>query len=132
MGERLRMGILCSRDRREVIMRFDAFSFGSIRIDGVTYQHDVIIDQGHVRKRKKKPSKKFRDPFGHTVWCLFLKASIQTKPTSQLGKSLAGQGASRFDIGPHRNSSQNAAARLGVPACELHVPLGFPAARIEV
>jgi len=47
-------------------MRVEAFSFGSIRIDGVTYTHDVVIDRGHVRKRKKKPSKKFRDAFGHT------------------------------------------------------------------
>jgi hypothetical protein len=46
-------------------MRFDAFSFGSIRIDGVTYQHDVVIDRGQVRKRKKKPSKAFREAFGH-------------------------------------------------------------------
>src|SRR6266403_5497606 len=46
--------------------RFDAFSFGSIRIDGVTYEHDVVIDRGQVRKRKKKPSKAFRDAFGHT------------------------------------------------------------------
>src|SRR2546426_1736380 len=47
-------------------MRFEAFSFGSIRIDGVTYEHDVVIDHGQVRKRKKKASKKFRDAFGHT------------------------------------------------------------------
>ncbi len=47
-------------------MRFEAFSFGSIRIDGVTYENDVVIDRGQVRKRKKKPSKKFRDAFGHT------------------------------------------------------------------
>ena len=47
-------------------MRFEAFSFGSIRIDGVTYDHDVVIDRVHVRKRKKKPSKEFRDAFGHT------------------------------------------------------------------
>ena len=47
-------------------MRFEGFSFGSIRIDGVTYTHDVVIDRGQVRKRKKKPSKKFRDAFGHT------------------------------------------------------------------
>jgi len=47
-------------------MRFDSFSFGSIRIDGNTYDHDVVIDRGEVRKRKKKPSKKFRDVFGHT------------------------------------------------------------------
>jgi hypothetical protein len=47
-------------------MKFEAFSFGSIRIDGVTYEHDVIIDRGAVRKRKKKPSKQFREEFGHT------------------------------------------------------------------
>jgi hypothetical protein len=47
-------------------MHFEAFSFGSIRIDGVTYEHDVVIDRGRVRKRKKKPSKKFRNAFGHT------------------------------------------------------------------
>jgi len=47
-------------------MRFEGLSFGCIRIDGVTYLHDVVIDRGEVRKRKKKPSKKFRDAFGHT------------------------------------------------------------------
>ena len=47
-------------------MRFEKFSFGSIRIDGTTYEHDVVIDRGQVRKRKKKPSKQFRDTFGHT------------------------------------------------------------------
>jgi hypothetical protein len=47
-------------------MRFEKFSFGSIRIDGVTYEHDVVIDRGKVHKRIKKPSRKFRDAFGHT------------------------------------------------------------------
>jgi hypothetical protein len=47
-------------------MRFDGFSFGSIRIDGVTHEHDVVIDRGTVRRRKKKPSKQFREAFGHT------------------------------------------------------------------
>ncbi|RQS62172.1 hypothetical protein DID96_32130 [Burkholderia sp. Bp8963] len=47
-------------------MDFEAFSFGSIRINGVTYEHDVVIDRGQVRKRKKKPSKPFREVFGHT------------------------------------------------------------------
>src|SRR5262249_2290816 len=50
----------------EVLSRFDAFAFGSIRIDDVTYEHDVVIEQGEVRKRKKKPSKKYRGEFGHT------------------------------------------------------------------
>ena len=47
-------------------MRFEALSFGTIRIDGVTHEHDVVIDRGQVRKRSKKPSKKYRDQFGHT------------------------------------------------------------------
>jgi hypothetical protein len=47
-------------------MRFEELSFGSIRIDGITYEHDVVIDRGEVRKRKKKASKRFRDAFGHT------------------------------------------------------------------
>ncbi|HKW72496.1 MAG TPA: MTH938/NDUFAF3 family protein [Candidatus Dormibacteraeota bacterium] len=47
-------------------MRIDRFSFGSIRIEGETYDRDVVIDRGEVRLRKKKPSKQFRDRFGHT------------------------------------------------------------------
>ncbi len=47
-------------------MRFEGFSFGSIRIDGITYERDVVIDRGRVRKRKKKLSKKYRGEFGHT------------------------------------------------------------------
>jgi hypothetical protein len=47
-------------------MQFESLSFGSIRIDGITYEHDVVIDRGKVRKRSKKPSRKFRDAFGHT------------------------------------------------------------------
>jgi hypothetical protein len=47
-------------------MQIQNFSFGSIWIDGTTHEHDVVIEGGEVRKRKKKPSKKFRDDFGHT------------------------------------------------------------------
>jgi len=47
-------------------MRFDNFSFGSLQIDASTYEHDVVIDRGEIRDRKKKPSKKFRNDFGHT------------------------------------------------------------------
>jgi len=47
-------------------LEFQAFSFGSIRIDGTTYDYDVVIDRGRVLKRRKKPSKKFRARFGHT------------------------------------------------------------------
>ena len=47
-------------------MRVDKLSFGSIRIDGVTYEHDVVVDRGKIHKRKKKLSRKFREEFGHT------------------------------------------------------------------
>ncbi len=47
-------------------MHFDDLSFGSIRIDGVAYEHDVVVDRGEIRKRRKKPSRKFRGEFGHT------------------------------------------------------------------
>ena len=47
-------------------MQFTGYSFGSVRVDGVTYDHDLIIDRGKVRKRKKAASRKFRGAYGHT------------------------------------------------------------------
>ncbi len=47
-------------------MRFTGYSFGSVRVDGVTYDHDLIIDRGKIRKRKKAASKRFRGAYGHT------------------------------------------------------------------
>jgi hypothetical protein len=47
-------------------MQFTGYSFGSVRVDGVTYDHDLVIDRGKVRKRKKAASRKFRAAFGHT------------------------------------------------------------------
>jgi len=41
-------------------------SFGEIEIDGQHYHHDVVIERGRVRKRKKGPSKIHRAAFGHT------------------------------------------------------------------
>ena len=47
-------------------MRFGGYTFGSIEVDGTTYDHDLVIDHGSVRKRKKGPSKAMRAEFGHT------------------------------------------------------------------
>jgi hypothetical protein len=33
-------------DTRETGMRLERFSFGSLRIDDVTYRQDVVIDRG--------------------------------------------------------------------------------------
>src|SRR5271167_4228896 len=60
------LGRLWPTSQGDEAMRFEGFIFGSIRIDGVSYDHDVVIDRGQVLKRKKQASKKFREAFGHT------------------------------------------------------------------
>src|ERR1039457_3515078 len=65
----LRSAALAGRPRRRYPrppMKFQQFSFGQTRIDGIEYGYDVVIDRGKVGKRKKKASKKFREAFGHT------------------------------------------------------------------
>ena len=47
-------------------MHFEELTFGSIKIDGVEYDHDIVVECGKIRKRKKGPSKPFRSQFGHT------------------------------------------------------------------
>lgn len=41
-------------------------SFGLIEVDGSRFDHDVVIEAAHVRRRKKGPSKRQRGAFGHT------------------------------------------------------------------
>lgn len=47
-------------------MRINAYEFGRITIDGVAYDHDVVVEAGRIRKRKKGPSKPRQAEFGHT------------------------------------------------------------------
>ena len=47
-------------------MKARLLDFGSIEVEGLRYEHDIVIDGGTVRKRKKKPSKLYRSEFGHT------------------------------------------------------------------
>jgi|SRR4029453_18724239 hypothetical protein len=50
-------------------MKARLVKFGEIEIEGKRYTHDFVIDGGKVRKRKKGPSKDFREKFGHTpLW----------------------------------------------------------------
>lgn len=41
-------------------------AFGSIEVEGQLYDHDVVLEDGVVRKRKKKPSRAFGEEYGHT------------------------------------------------------------------
>jgi hypothetical protein len=47
-------------------MKARLVKFGQIEVEGKRYTHDVVIEGGKVRKRKKGPSKQFRGEFGHT------------------------------------------------------------------
>ncbi len=52
--------------RAIVTVQLELVDFGIIEIEGQRYEHDVLIEAGTVRKRRKGPSKPFRDDFGHT------------------------------------------------------------------
>lgn len=47
-------------------MDVDYPGFGSIVVDGERYDHDVVVEDGAVRPRKKGPSKAHRGTYGHT------------------------------------------------------------------
>ncbi len=69
-------------------MHIDEFAFGHIVIDGDRYEYDVIVDRGRIRKRRKKPSRKFRGTFGHTP------LSIEEKiPWKKCRRLIIGTGA---------------------------------------
>lgn len=41
-------------------------SFGLIEIDGRRFEHDVVVEGGVVRRRRKQASKVYRERYGHT------------------------------------------------------------------
>src|SRR3972149_2770726 len=47
-------------------MQCRLISFGQIEIDGRRFDHDVVIEKGRIRRRKKGPSKRHRAEYGHT------------------------------------------------------------------
>ena len=47
-------------------MKAKLVAFGEIELKGERYTHDVVIERGRIRRRRKGPSKPLRDRFGHT------------------------------------------------------------------
>jgi hypothetical protein len=47
-------------------MKARVVGFGEIELEGKRFDADVVIERGRARRRRKKPSKPFRDRFGHT------------------------------------------------------------------
>ena len=95
-------------------MRFEDLSFGSIQIDGVTYNYDVVIDRGEIRKRKKKPSKQFRDAFGHTP------LSVGEKIPWKCRRLVIGTGGGALPVMPEvkREAKRRKVKLLVVPTAE--------------
>ena len=47
-------------------MKMRMQTFGEIEVDGKRYDYDLVIEQGGIRKRSKKPSKTYWARYGHT------------------------------------------------------------------
>ncbi|MGH2358647.1 MAG: MTH938/NDUFAF3 family protein [Candidatus Limnocylindria bacterium] len=47
-------------------MNISLVSFGQLEINGRRFDHDVVMEGGRVRRRKKRPSKPYRERYGHT------------------------------------------------------------------
>ena len=54
------------RSVEDGLMKWGKCKLGSLKIDGEKYSKDIILDRGELRRRKKKPSREFREQFGHT------------------------------------------------------------------
>jgi hypothetical protein len=95
-------------------MRFEAFSFGFLRVDGVTYDHDVVIDRGKILKRKKGRSKKFHDAYGHTP------VSVEEKIPWKCRQLVIGTGTGALPIMPEvkREAKRRKIKLLVLPTAE--------------
>jgi hypothetical protein len=102
-------------------MRLERFTFGSIRIDGVTYDQDVVIDRGKVRERKKAPSKEFRHVFGHTP------LSVEEKIPWKCRRLVVGTGA--HGALPVMDEVRREAVRRRVELLTLSTPKAIEALR---
>src|SRR5262249_27778244 len=54
------------RSVEDGLMKWGKCKLGSLKIDGEKYTNDIILDRGELRRRRKKPSREFREQFGHT------------------------------------------------------------------
>jgi hypothetical protein len=76
-------------------MDVDYPGFGAIVIDGERFDHDVVVEAERVRRRKKGPSKPYRDRYGHTP------LSVDEEIPWSTGQLVVGTGASgRLPIMP--------------------------------
>lgn len=94
-------------------------SFGLIEIDGRRFDHDVIIEAGRIRRRKKGPSKRYRAEYGHTPLSGD-EAVPWSAPRLIVGTGVSGQLPITDDLYREaRRRGVEIVARPTVEACEL-------------
>src|SRR5437870_8384969 len=69
-------------------MKARLVKFGEIEVEGKRYTHDVVIDGGKVRKRKKGPSKQFRETARYRGHCGAHIGSLSAAGGSEEGPSV--------------------------------------------
>jgi hypothetical protein len=65
-------------------------AFGVLDVDGQRYDHDVVIERGAIRERRKGPSKPYRQAYGHTPLSVD-EAIPWSEPTLIIGTGASGQ-----------------------------------------
>jgi len=103
-------------------VRFEKFSFGCIRIDGAAYEYDVVIDRGEVYRRMKKPSRKFKDDFGHTP--LSIEEKIPWKGCSRLVIGTGATGALPVMEDVRKEAGRRGVSLVILPTAEAMKELG--------
>lgn len=103
--------------------------FGQIEVEGRRYPHDVVIERGVVRKRRKKPSRPYRDRYGHTPL-----SADETIPWHR-GRLIVGTGeAGMLPVMPEvlREAGRRGIELVSVPTEEACTLLqGVPAERVN-
>lgn len=95
-------------------MNLKFIRFGEIEIDGVTYNKDVVIERGQVRRRDNEPSKSYKAKFGHTP------LSIQENIPWDCQRLVIGTGA--LGLLPIMPEVQQQAAEKGVEVVLITTP----------
>ena len=100
-------------------MDVDYPGFGAIVVDGERFEHDVVVESERVRRRKKGPSKPYRNRYGHTP------LSLDEKIPWSTAQLVVGTGASgRLPIMPEvwEEAKARSVELIALPtsqACEL-------------
>src|SRR5438876_3605673 len=98
-------------------MHFDKFAFGSIEIDGSTYEHDVVIDRGEINKRQEKTLQEI--PRGVRSYAAVRRGKDTLEMSAPRGRNRRARRAS--SDGRSQTGGPTAQSRIaGLDACRSH------------